>query len=175
MIDLTYPAGSLSPAARADAVDALTAALLRCEGAPDNERTRALTWVFVHELPEGAINVGGRPFPKPVYRAMVTVPEGTMLHGPGPFGVQSRRQLVREVTDILLAAEGTETTPRDEARVQCLVREITDGYWGGLGTTFRMEDIASIAAPEAGDTPLAMQARETIDQVVLGDRLVATS
>jgi hypothetical protein len=53
------------------------------------------------------------------------------------------------VTVALLEAEGGAAGPADAARVYCVIQEITDGYWGGLGTTFRMEDIA--AAADAGD------------------------
>src|SRR5215210_313038 len=101
MIDFTYPAGALEPQARADAVDRLTAAVLECEGAPDNEYTRALCWTFVHELPPDQVSVGGRPATRPVYRLLFTVPAGTLLHGPGPVGTYSRDNLVREATEIV--------------------------------------------------------------------------
>ena len=58
MIDLTYPEGGLGPDARAKAVEKLTAALLRNEGATDNEQTRAMSWTVVHELPADALYVG---------------------------------------------------------------------------------------------------------------------
>jgi phenylpyruvate tautomerase PptA (4-oxalocrotonate tautomerase family) len=161
MFDLTYPEGALDAAQRAHAVERLTTALLRHEGAaPDNELVRGMAWGFVHELPAGCVNVAGRPVPRPVYRVMLTVPEGTLLHGPGPAGGPSRRTLVREVTEILLEAEGTEYSPAEALRVSCVIREVEDGYWGGFGTTFRMEDIVAVGMPEAGDTPLAAQVRE---------------
>jgi len=34
-----------------------------------------MAWVFVHELPHGAVNVGGKPAELPVYRAF-DVPQG---------------------------------------------------------------------------------------------------
>jgi hypothetical protein len=39
------------PRGRAQAIERLTAALLRHEGAPDNEKARTIAWPFVHELP----------------------------------------------------------------------------------------------------------------------------
>jgi hypothetical protein len=90
----------------------------------------------------------------------VTVPEGTLLQGPGPFAVVARRNLVREVSEILLEAEGTQYSPQEALRVYCIVTEVEDGYWGGFGTTFRMEDIVAVGMPEAGDTPLASEVRE---------------
>src|SRR6266542_7171300 len=68
MIDFYCPEGALDGDARAAALEKMTEALLRCEGAPDNERTRALSWGFIHELSRQAVNVGGRAAPRPVYR-----------------------------------------------------------------------------------------------------------
>jgi phenylpyruvate tautomerase PptA (4-oxalocrotonate tautomerase family) len=166
MIDLTYPEGALDPEARADAVEKLAAALLRHEGAADNEQTRAMSWTVLHELPPHALNVGGSPVERPVYRVLVTVPEGTLLQGPGPVGATARRNLVREVTEILLAAEGTDYSEAEAGRVYCLVREVRDGYWGGMGTTFRMEDIVATASPEAPQTEVSERARASIAALV---------
>lgn len=164
MFDITYPEGALEPEARSQAVEKLTAALLRHEGAPDNDATRAMSWTLLHEVPGWALNVGGRGAERPCYRVLVTVPEGTLLQGPGPFAVVARRNLVREVSEILLEAEGTEYSDAEAGRVQCLIREIPDGYWGGIGTTFRMEDIAAFATPELPQTETSEQARTTLEQ-----------
>jgi phenylpyruvate tautomerase PptA (4-oxalocrotonate tautomerase family) len=166
MIDLTYPEGALEPGARAEAVEKLTAALLRNEGANDNEQTRAMSWTVVHELPPYALNVGGAPAERPVYRLTITVPEGTLLQGPGPVGAQSRRGLVREATEIVLAAEGTEYSEVEAGRVYCIVQEVRDGYWGGMGTTFRMDDIVATATADAPQTAVSEQARAAIGDLV---------
>jgi phenylpyruvate tautomerase PptA (4-oxalocrotonate tautomerase family) len=160
MVDLTLSAAALEPQALAEAVEAITTALIRAEGAPDNAVTRALTWVLVHEVDR--VNVGGRPSASPVYRAIVTVPAGTALHGPGPSACAARRALVGDVTDALLAAEDGTPEPADAARVYCVIQEVTDGYWGGLGTTFRMEDIAATA--DAG--PVAAPGDDVIAQSI---------
>jgi phenylpyruvate tautomerase PptA (4-oxalocrotonate tautomerase family) len=174
MFDLTVPEGALEPAARAQAVERLTSALLRHEGAPESSpMARAMAWGFVHEVPQEAISIAGRPVVRPVYRVMLTVPKGTLLHGPGPAGVASRRNLVREVTEILLDAEGTAYSAEEALRVYCIIREVDDGYWGGFGTTFRMEDIVAVAMPEAGDTPVAAAVREAAPPLLewqLGER-----
>ena len=164
MIDLTYPEGSLEPAARAEAVEQLTAALLRHEGALDNEQTRAMSWAVLHEVPADALHIGGTPAERPVYRLFVTVPAGTLLQGPGPVGMASRTNLVREATEILLRAEGTEYSDVDAGRVYCVVREVSDGYWGGMGNTFRMDDIVATASPEAPQTPVSAHARAVISE-----------
>jgi phenylpyruvate tautomerase PptA (4-oxalocrotonate tautomerase family) len=165
MIDLTYPQGALDPDARAEAVEKLTAALLRNEGATDNDATRAMSWTVVHELPPEAINVGGSPAERPVYRLMITVPAGTLLQGPGPVGMQSRRNLVRDATEILLAAEGTEFSEVEAGRVFCIVREVEDGYWGGMAELFRMDDIVATANREAPQTAVSERARGAVEQL----------
>lgn len=179
IFDLTYPEGALDAARRAQAVEKLTSALLRHEGAPaDNLYVRGMAWGFVHELPEDAVNVGGRPAARPVYRVMLTVPEGTLLHGPGPAGPPSRRNLVREVTEILLEAEGTGFSAEEALRVYCIIREVDNGFWGGFGTTFQMKDIVAVGMPEAGDTDLAAQVREAAPRMTewqFGEKVGASS
>lgn len=165
LIDLTVPAGALTADATSRLVDRLTGALIQHEGAPDNERTRAMTWVFVHELPASAVHVSGTPTERPVYRVAVTVPEGTLLHGPGPFGTSARDCLVRDVTDLVLDAEAGTPSGADRGRVYCTITEVRDGYWGALGGTITMADIASIAGGEA-ETPLARRARATLDTLL---------
>lgn len=166
MIDFTYPEGALEPERVGVAVDKMTGALLRWEGAPDYERTRALAWTFVHELPPRAIHVGGQPVERPIYRVLVTVPQGTLLQGPGPMAMNARRELIRELSVAVLQAEGTDYSPTEAGRVYCLIREIDDGYWGAMGEAFRMEDIVSIAAADLDATPLGRRAREAIDALL---------
>ena len=167
MIDLTLTEGTLSPEALDQAMVKLGEALLRHEGAPVNRRTRGLSWQFVHELPAKAVRVGGvAATAKPVYRVLVTVPSGTLLQGLGPVGSTSRKNLVREVTEIVLAAEGTDCTPEESVRVMCLIHEIDDGFWGGCATTLQIEDIMAVAAPEMGDTELAGLFREAAEPML---------
>jgi phenylpyruvate tautomerase PptA (4-oxalocrotonate tautomerase family) len=166
MMDLTYPEGALSPEARAQVVERLTEALLRHEGAPINRMTRGLTWVYLHELPGDAVNVGGRPVARPSYRLEVTVPEGTLLQGPGLIGATARRNLVREATEIVLAGERTEYSTAEALRVYVLVREIEDGYWGGAGTIVRMEDLVTLANPDNPETPTASAIRAVAGEML---------
>jgi phenylpyruvate tautomerase PptA (4-oxalocrotonate tautomerase family) len=154
MFDLTLPAGALETPALTTLVEGLTSALLHWEGAPDNSVTRALSWGFVHELPEGAINVGGKPVELPIYRVVLTVPQGTPgIHG--PLNEPRRNKLVREVTELVLAAEGVTDVEAHGWRVWCMTREQSDGFWGASGRIFRMTDIAAAALaaePVAAET-----------------------
>jgi phenylpyruvate tautomerase PptA (4-oxalocrotonate tautomerase family) len=162
MIELTYPQGAIGREALEAAVEKLTAALLRHEGAPENERIRAIAWTFVNEIPAGRLFKGGVPSEVGLYRVVLSVPEGTLLHGPGPFGEQARRNLIREVTEIVLEAEGTAYSDVNAGRVWCFVSEIQEGFWGGLGTVFKIEDIAGFANDELPATPLSERARAAL-------------
>lgn len=163
LIEIAYPEGALEPTAREWAVERLTAALLHHEGGQDNDRTRALAWCTIHELPADSLHVGGVPADRPCYRVQIIAPEGTLLHGPGPVGVGSRSNLVREVTEILLEAEGTPYSPSEAGRVCCFITEVKDGFWGSFGTTFRMEDIYSFTCVEEPQSPLAHQGQEALN------------
>lgn len=145
LIDFTLPQGALTTEAKARVVDLLTGAVLRGEGPPDNEQTRSISWLHVHELPSEDVCVGGRPAERPRYRIEITLPQGSGLDGPGPDAANGRKALVQEVTDIILDAEGTPFTPEEALRIWVLIREIRDGYWGAMGTTLRMEEIAVFA------------------------------
>jgi len=162
MIDFYCPEGALDSDARAAALEKMTEALLRCEGAPDNERTRALSWGFIHELSRQAVNVGGRAATRPVYRVSGTVPAGTLLHGPSPLAAQHRRRLVREITDIILDAEGGDTDEADAGRVFCIVGEVANGFWGGMGALFPIEDIVDFAVSEDGGGDHVQAARRAV-------------
>jgi phenylpyruvate tautomerase PptA (4-oxalocrotonate tautomerase family) len=162
MIDFYCPAGAMDDEARATALEKMTEALLRWEGAPDNERTRALSWGFIHELPRGAVNVAGRPAAAPVYRVSVTVPAGTLLHGPSPLATHQRAGLVRELTDIILEAEGDENAAADAGRVFCVIGEVANGFWGGMGALFPIQDIFDFAVNEDGGPDHVQAARQEV-------------
>jgi phenylpyruvate tautomerase PptA (4-oxalocrotonate tautomerase family) len=149
MIDLTLPEGALTEAATAALVEDLSAALIEGEGAQDNEYVRSITWAFVDERPARAVNVGGRPAAKPVYRVVLTVPEGApAVHG--PLMRANRDQLVRRVTELVLQAEGTPFSAAEAHRVWVQMREIRDEHWGGFGELVNMHDIATFAGHPPG-------------------------
>ena len=143
MIELTLEEGSLTDAAKADLVKELTAALLRWEGAPDNELARSIAWAYVDERPAGSINVGGRPADAPRYRIKLTIPEGALDDA-------AKSGMVDEATRLVLEAEGSAKDATAAFRVWVIVREVTDGNWGAAGQVFRLRDIAR-AIQSGGD------------------------
>ena len=91
--------GSPRADARAKLVEDLTTSLLRAERAPDTEFFRNVTWVYVHELPEGAINAAATPVDEPTFRVMVTTPEGALSD-------RRRAEMVEAGTAAVLEAAG---------------------------------------------------------------------
>ncbi len=150
MIELTLEEGSLTDAAKGELVEGLTAALLRWEGAPDNEVARSIAWTYVDERPAGSINVGGRPADAPRYRVKLTVPEGALDDA-------AKSGMVEEATRLVLEAEGATDDPGASFRVWVIVREVKDGNWGGAGQIFRLRDIAK--AIQSGGVPGAEPAK----------------
>jgi hypothetical protein len=67
------------------------------------------------------------------------------------------------MTEIILSAEGTPYSPAAAARVFCIVHEVADGHWGGIGTTFRMADIVAFSNPELPQTERATEARRALE------------
>ena len=164
LIDLTYPQDTFDDQSRSELVERLTSTLLRLEGAPDNASTRVMSRCFVHELPAEHMYVAGQRYPEPTYRIVCTVPKGTLLHG--PLGAFSRRELVKEMTQAILDAEGTEYSDQDAGRIFCLIQEINDGFWGGMGEIFTMTDIVNFGAEEPA-TDVARRAKAALEQAAV--------
>ena len=140
MIELTLPEGALAKQAQDKLMHDLTFALLRWEGAPeDSDAAKAVSWGYVDERPAGYVYQGGEPAPqRPTYRVQITVPQGALDD-------EKKSGLVAEATKLVLEAEGSD--PNDGGalmRVWVLIREITDGNWGGAGRIFRLRDIARL-------------------------------
>jgi phenylpyruvate tautomerase PptA (4-oxalocrotonate tautomerase family) len=139
MIDVTYPEGAVTPAARATMVQELTTALLRAERAPDTEFFRNVTWVYLHELPANAVLSAGTPVSEPTFRVEVTTPEGALSD-------RRRKELVAEATGVVRTAA---EIPESEAmRVWVLCREIPEGSWGAGGHVVEFQALRAAAARE---------------------------
>jgi phenylpyruvate tautomerase PptA (4-oxalocrotonate tautomerase family) len=169
MIDVTLPQGAFTPSQREELARRLTAATLAGEGSPDNRYVRATTWCFFDERPVGAIQVGGHPADVPVYRVVLTIPEGSPALS-GPFRQVNRDRLVRAITEEVLEVEGTRYSDAAAARVWVQLREIREGYWGAVGAAGRMADIAGVAGvpPDGVLTERAMRVRAALTDAGLG-------
>ena len=139
LIDLTYPQGTFTPDQRQELADELTTILLRAERAPDTEFFRSVTWINVHELPEGTVLTAGRPVEEPIFRVDVTTPEGALSD-------RRRQEAVAAMTTAILGAAGLD---EDQAlRVFVLCHEVAEGSWGAGGQVIQFAQLRAAAAAE---------------------------
>ena len=146
MMDLTYPAGTLTPEARTELVDELTTVLLRAERAPDTETFRNITWVYVHELPAGTLFAAGRPVEEPTFRLFVTVPQGALSDRRKGELVENATRTIREHAGI---------SDSEALRVWVLINEVPEGNWGAAGSIIHFEQLRRLAAREREQPPEA--------------------
>jgi len=138
MIDVTYPADSISAEQREKLAGDLTAALLRAERAPDTEFFRSITWAIVHEQPAGTMLAAGRPVQAPVVRVEATTPEGALSD-------RRRAEFVESATKAISETFGI---PADQTltRVWVTHREIAEGSWGAGGQIVQFAQLREMAA-----------------------------
>ncbi|HVY43621.1 MAG TPA: Tautomerase enzyme [Hyphomicrobiaceae bacterium] len=155
MIDAFIPEGALTPEAEARLLKQLTDILLRAEGFdPSNEIAQSVSVIFVHR--PAAVYVGGVQKTLPRYRIIPSVPEGQ-------YSDESRKMLVKEVTEAFVQAEGgafEDVAPR----VWIFPTEVPDGQWGGRGVIRHLPDIQAFIAGEhertVGEERLARRRRD---------------
>jgi phenylpyruvate tautomerase PptA (4-oxalocrotonate tautomerase family) len=161
MIDALIPEGALTPEAETRLFREMTDILLRAEGFdPSNEIAQSVSLIFLHR--PVAIYVAGVRSATPRYRITPSVPEGQ-------YTDESRRMLVRELTEALVRAEGG--TFEDVApRVWIFPTEVPDGQWGGRGVIRHLPDIQAYIAGEherkVGVERLARRRRTKAQQVL---------
>jgi len=142
LLDVTFPAGALSPDVRQNLVDDLTTVVLRAERAPDTEFFRNITWVYLNELPADAVLANGKP--AQTFRLLLTVPAGALSDRRKQEFVEAATQTVRDAAGI----------PEDEAlRVWVLVNEVPEGNWGAAGDIVRFEQLKAAAAAARDKAP----------------------
>jgi 4-oxalocrotonate tautomerase family enzyme len=140
LMDLTYPAGTLTADGRTELADELGKVLRRAERAPETEFFQNITWVHVHELPEGSFLAAGRPTTEPAFRIQVTIPEGALSD-------RRKAEFVSEATRVVKAATGM--SDADALRIWVLINEVPSGNWGAGGQIVTIEDLKGFAARES--------------------------
>jgi phenylpyruvate tautomerase PptA (4-oxalocrotonate tautomerase family) len=138
MIDVTYPAGSISAERREQLADELTTALLRAERAPDTEFFRSITWAVVHEIPAEHIYTASKPVQAPIVRVEATTPEGALSDRRRAEFVASATKAIQEA----FAIPDAETL----TRVWVTHREIAEGSWGAGGQIIQFAQLRDMAA-----------------------------
>ena len=146
MIELTIPAGAIDAEGRAALADELAGKLLAREGAPDTDFFRANTWVYVNEVGEDQLLVGGREGGDGRFKVEITTPQGALS--------QRRREGI--VADAHAAVSRAAGLSEEEGyRVWVLCREIDEGSWGAGGQVIQFEQLraAAKAEREKADAP----------------------
>ena len=136
MIDLTLPSGQFDSSEKEALAAELTRLIIHWEGGTDTPGYDRVSWAFVQEA--DLIAVGGRPRRpggRQVYRVWVTVPKGSLDDG-------RRRGLIRDVSQAVITAEGSEPTDDNLGRVWCIVDEVPDGNWGIGPGPYRLRELA---------------------------------
>ena len=139
LIDVFYPAGTFTEEARTALAEELTTVMLRAERAPDTEFFRNITWVHLHEQPEGTMIAAGQPVSQPVFRIQPTVPQGALSE-------RRKAELVAEATRVVSEAAGLSES--DALRVWVIINEVPDGNWGAGGQVVQFEQLRAYAARE---------------------------
>lgn len=141
LIDVTYPQGALTDAARDALVEALTVAVMNAEDLPDAPFFRGVTWACAHEQPSGTYYAGGQPIDRPLFRVEARVLAGAVT-------ADRKQTLVEAAT--LAVIEHSELGADDAPRVMVVLDEVTDGNWGAAGGIVTAEALAgAIAAHRA--------------------------
>ena len=143
IMDVTYPQGALTEDQRTELANELTTVLLRAERAPDTDFFREVTWVFMHELPEGAVLTAGRPVEQPIFRVQCTTPEGALSD-------RRREELVAEATRVVREIAGI--AEEDAMRIFVLCSEIDEGSWGAGGQVIHFQQLREIAQAQREKT-----------------------
>ncbi|MBN1529293.1 MAG: tautomerase family protein [Thermoleophilaceae bacterium] len=138
-VELTYTAGSISQDAKDHLAKQLAESMLRWEGAPDTEFFRSISWVHLHELPDGTAFTADGPAEASQFVVDVSVPQGGLSERRKAGLVEEFTRLIREAAEL----------PEDQAiRVWVLVHEIAEGFWGAGGNIIHFEQLRAAAKAE---------------------------
>jgi phenylpyruvate tautomerase PptA (4-oxalocrotonate tautomerase family) len=151
MCDAYIPTGALDPAAERKLIARITDILVEHEmrrfldlmppGTVEasHERASSIAWVFVHRT---ETYVAGLPIEAPVYKFVVSIPQGMIDDVFIPA-------MNRDVFAALKEAEGGKH-PKLGQRVWTFVREIPNGTWGAGDRPLTVGNIADYVSPGLG-------------------------
>jgi len=143
-INLTLRRGALSKEVQHALIAKLTEVLMWWEKVPDTPRARAIMKGWIYEVDEDADYSGGRPrHEKPFYFVEIRIPADRL-------DLLAKQGLIRDFTHVVLAAEGSASTPADARRVWVTIHELDTPDWGIGGHTDWLRDYVS-ALDEVGD------------------------
>lgn len=134
IIDLTLSKGQFSNRQKEALAQQLTQCLLNCDVTRDNPKAKTINWCYIHELPKGHVFIGGGEEARPHYRIEIKLMQGAM-------SAEVKRQVVADMTRVMLQMEGQSVNVLNAARVWVLFHEIPEGNWGAGGQIYGLEDL----------------------------------
>jgi phenylpyruvate tautomerase PptA (4-oxalocrotonate tautomerase family) len=134
LIDMYVPEGTLTEETKRRLHDRVARQVLEVEGATYDEspKARAITWMLIHEMPEGSFSIGSEPLSsgsEPRILTRVNTPRGALDD-------ERRAEVVRRVNQEIVDALGEEFA--DPTKSMCLVDELT---FSGGGIVVSFEDV----------------------------------
>ena len=121
LVEVIHPEGAFSADGKKKLLESLSATCLRWEGIEVNDVSQSVAWVYLDERPRDSISAGGRPLSQNIYKVNVSVMVGFMDY-------ERIEGMVAEITEAILAADGTQGT--GAARVFVIINEVPSGAWG---------------------------------------------
>jgi phenylpyruvate tautomerase PptA (4-oxalocrotonate tautomerase family) len=140
MIDFILPRGALSAEKLETLMHKAVKTLMWWEKIPDTPEARKIAWAFVTEVDKRHVVVGGLPPDLPRYRFKVQTIEGLMDD-------RAKQGVIRDLTKLVLEAEGVPYDFENASRVWCILREYPRANWGIGGYPFAPSGYLS-SAPE---------------------------
>jgi phenylpyruvate tautomerase PptA (4-oxalocrotonate tautomerase family) len=134
IIDLTLAEGRFNKEQKAALAQQLTQCLLKCDVTRDNPKAKSINWCYIHELPAEDVFVAGEAEARPHYRIDISLMQGAMSDA-------VKKQVVADMTRVVLEMEGQKLNPLNASRVWVLLHEITEGNWGAGGQIYRLDDL----------------------------------
>lgn len=130
-IEMYVPEGAITEERKRRLHERVARQVLEVEGATYDEspKARAITWMLIHEVPEGNFSVGSEPLSsglEPRVLTRVVTPHGALDD-------ERRAEVVRRVNHEVVEALGEEFA--DPTRSICLLGELTFSG-GGIVVTF---------------------------------------
>jgi phenylpyruvate tautomerase PptA (4-oxalocrotonate tautomerase family) len=132
MIEITMIEGALSPKAKQELMNELSDIVLKYEGFEENEMAKQFAFAWINELKKENFTKEGQIPEEAYYRLLITTPEGAIDEKDKPA-------LVREVTQTVIKAEGSEYTSENRRRVFCILDTVAEGNWGGSGRILHLQ------------------------------------
>lgn len=134
IIDVYIPESKFDQSAQDKLAFELTRTLLNCDLTRNNPRAPAINWCYIHKQATGSVYVAGEAEHKSHYRIAISIMQGAMSSS-------VKQQVVEDMTQVMLAAEGTAFNPMNAGRVWITFQEIEEGNWAAGGRVYRLEDL----------------------------------